>query len=437
MSVKTTVLFSKPQFEIASMISQRLSQSTSTSIVTGFATPGGLKALAGPIKARPASIDTIIIGAATYPGFEALDELIASGVPQNRLFVHLGHTRSSGTPKNPTVRFHPMLHSKIYYMEFPDGNACAFIGSHNMTSFALTGLNGEAAVLLEGPIQSVEFQQVRNHIGEARSQAARYSPSMKESLAWWTREFIDGMKAEVKLPVDCITVRTILIFAQAVKQDQPILGNRLYFEMPAGIEQIESLSTEAHLFLFEKLPQDPWVALQRTQTAHACYTCRILGADNRQGNLEVKADWQIDGTTAPVLKRVPSKLLRPNTSAGMQQVRAEVHSVGVTPFEYLFDRQKKAWDPVYTDERPIYASRGDLRDETPWHDPDDRRPGNGWKLVLRLVPREQEAQESDMLALELAAPDSGSFMLVSLRRRRMPNATERPSDTAQDLFDSP
>lgn len=28
--------------------------------------------------------------------------------------------------------------------------SCAFIGSNNMTSFALTGLNGEAAVMLEG-----------------------------------------------------------------------------------------------------------------------------------------------------------------------------------------------------------------------------------------------------------------------------------------------
>ncbi len=35
----------------------------------------------------------------------------------------------------------------IYYMELPGGDACAFIGSHNVTAFALTGLNGEAAVL--------------------------------------------------------------------------------------------------------------------------------------------------------------------------------------------------------------------------------------------------------------------------------------------------
>ncbi len=70
------------------------------------------------------------------------------GVPLDRIRVHLGHTRESGTKKHPFVRHHPMLHSKIYYMEMPNDEACAFIGSHNVTSFALRGLNGEAAVML-------------------------------------------------------------------------------------------------------------------------------------------------------------------------------------------------------------------------------------------------------------------------------------------------
>ena len=57
-----------------------------------------------------------------------------------------------------------MLHSKIYYMEMPNDQACAFIGSHNLTSFALRGLNGEASVLLEGPRERPEFASVREHV---------------------------------------------------------------------------------------------------------------------------------------------------------------------------------------------------------------------------------------------------------------------------------
>src|SRR5262245_33140585 len=149
-SVNISVLFDRPQQEIASAIRARLSECKNASIVTGFLTPSGVGALAEPIQARPTILKNFVVGAATYPGFEALDQLGAWGVPLNRLRVHLGHTRESGTHKHPIVRHHPMLHSKIYYMELPNQQACAFVGSHNVTSFALQGQNGEAAVLLEG-----------------------------------------------------------------------------------------------------------------------------------------------------------------------------------------------------------------------------------------------------------------------------------------------
>ena len=43
-----------------------------------------------------------------------------------------------------------MLHSKVYLLDMPGDEAVAVIGSHNMTGFALGGLNGEASVMLEG-----------------------------------------------------------------------------------------------------------------------------------------------------------------------------------------------------------------------------------------------------------------------------------------------
>jgi hypothetical protein len=186
--------------------------------------------------------------------------LIGAGVPVDRLFVHLGHSAPTSGRKNPFARYHPMLHSKIYYIELPNSEACAFIGSHNITSFALGGLNGEASVLVEGPLSSSAFADVRRHIEIAQKQASPYSPGMKEAYAWWTREFIDGLKAEMGLPQDGTTVRTIVLFASAAKTDRPKNGDQLYFELPEGIEQIESLRTETHLFLFDSLPPNPWEA---------------------------------------------------------------------------------------------------------------------------------------------------------------------------------
>jgi hypothetical protein len=290
MVMKTTVLFDRPQAEVASLIVQRMTHSVATSIVTGFVTPSGVDAIAKPIIARPSCIADIVVGSATYPGFEALDDLLAAGISSTRLHVHLGHTQLSGGRKNPFKRYHPMLHSKVYYMEYEGGEACAFIGSHNVTGFALHGLNGEAGVLLEGPVDSVEFRSVRDHIATARAQPVVYRPDMKEGLAWWTGEFIDGMKAEMAIPRDSTIVRTIIIFATTRDGKVPQMDDQIYFEIPAGIEQIESLKTETHLFIFDKLPSSSGEAIDRISTAKGAFNCMTLGAENKQGNREVTAD---------------------------------------------------------------------------------------------------------------------------------------------------
>jgi hypothetical protein len=320
-----------------------------------------------------------------------------------------------------------MLHSKVYYMELPGGHAVAFIGSHNATAFALTGLNGEAAVMLEGPVESPEFDEVRRHIEEARQQAVQYSSGLKEAYAWWTREFIEGLRVEVRLPNDWKTVRTIVLFASAAKQDRPKAGDNLYFEIPAGIEQIESLKTEAHLFLFDVLPADPWAALYGASSAVARYKCKTLGVENRQGNLEITTNWRIDGPSRPVLRAVPSGKYRPSPPSGMQQVRADVETANLEPIEYLFERERQGWDPVFSSTDFLEPTK-EIVDLSALAEAKGPRHNLDWRLVTGLAPRLGIAKEKDEVALSRAAPDSGSFVLVSLRRRRtdqyLPQATE-------------
>jgi hypothetical protein len=418
MPLTSTVLFGLPQQEIASLVMDRIVNSSTTSIVSGFVTRGGLAAIAAPIKMRPRCLKTLVVGAATYPGFETMDELIAAGVSIDRLHVHLGHSAETGGRKNPFARYHPMLHSKIYYMEFRDGKASAFIGSHNMTSFALTGLNGEAAVMLEGPTNSPEFKKVRDHIETARNQAVAYSSGMKEAYAWWAREFLDGLRAEVHLPQNWTVIRTILLFVSAARSDRPKPGDHIYFEIPAGIEQIESLKTETHLFLFDTLPSDPWEAIHDARSADAQYNCKTLGAENRQGNRELTAHWRIEATPNPVLKSVPSSIYRPRTPSGMQQVRVEVSTASVGVFEYQFEREAKGWDPEFSLDHEVHPSREIGNEVALLEAQVDPKSPRAWKLVKGLIARQGYAKEKDQAALMLAAPDSGSFILVSLRRRR-------------------
>jgi hypothetical protein len=419
MLLQSTVLFDKPQCEIASLIEGYITKALSVHIVTGFASPAGIAAIAKPLAANPGKLKGLVVGAATYPAFKALDNLHSDGVPLDRLYVHLGHTIMTGGRKNPFARFHPMMHSKIYYMELPDGRDCAFIGSHNATAFALTGLNGEASVMLEGPHESPEFAKIREHITEAQRQAVPYRPNMKAAYAWWVREFIDGMRAEIKIPVDAVAMRTILLFAKAPIGNLPLVEDHLYFEIPQGIEHINSLKADVHLFLFETLPADPMSALAAALTADAIYTCSILGAENRQGNREVVAQWLIDAEPYPVLRPVPGGVFRPATGLGLQQVRAEVASCEVERFEYLFDSEKAEWDPILSqniESDSVSASGTDCAEvlKEAWGGRDHCRD---WSLVIGLAPRLEAAKTKDEEALKLVAPESGSFILVSPKRR--------------------
>lgn len=416
MSVTTTVLFQRPQQEIATLLRDRLSRSVATRIVTGFATPGGLAEIGAPICVNLGSLETFVIGASTYPGFQALDNLLAAGVPMDRLRVHLGFSAPSGTTKNPVVRYHPMLHSKVYYMELPGSRACAFIGSHNVTAFALGGSNGEASVLIEGDVLATEFSNIRGHIDEAQRQATPYSPSMKEGLSWWFKEYLEGLKAEIRMPTDWAIVRTILAFSYSQGGRKPAVGETIYFEIPSGIEQIESLKTEVHLFLYESLPADPISAINSVSSATRCYTCQTIGVENGQGNREVSVDWVIDGSWA--LASAPSATFRPSTPAGMQQVRAKVLDASLSSYEYAFERERSGWDPIYSEVDVIDVSEPSLSHDAARREARGDRQIDAWRLVTSLEPRSGSQFETDQKALNRATPESGAFILVSLRRRR-------------------
>ena len=97
MPVQVQVLFDKPQQEIKSLLQARLDRCQAASLVSGFVTVEGIEAVAPPIRANPAKLKHIVVGAGTYRAYEAFDGLIASGVPLDRFFVHLGHSRPTSS----------------------------------------------------------------------------------------------------------------------------------------------------------------------------------------------------------------------------------------------------------------------------------------------------------------------------------------------------
>ena len=416
MSVSTEILFHRPQRELASLLRGRLDGCTSASLIAGFMTVDGIEAVAEPLRAEPGKLSCLVVGAGTYKAFDACDLLLEAGVESGAVRVHLGFTRPTNS-KLGFVPYHPMLHSKVYLMERGDGTASAFVGSHNLTAFALKGLNGEAGVLLEGPSSSAQFDAIRAHIDEAAHQAVVYDPSKKAAYAWWAERYISGLGGRFKdAPREPTTPRTMVVIAQCAGPDLPAAADVVYFEIPAEVDPVTSLRTDVHLYLFDTLPRTPAQGLKELALAKRSFKCRTTGVEDDRGGLELSADWEIRERQRPVLRKTPDPF-RPSPRRGMQQIRVQVRDESVGPFEYLFDADGAAWRPVFDDEERVpgaetpevslASTRSDRSEE--WYlvsdlirggSTDDRPGGRG-----RRIP-------TDML------PESGNYILMARRREK-------------------
>jgi hypothetical protein len=416
MSINVEVLFGAPQREIASQIKDRLNRCVSASLVAGFVTVDGLEAISEPIRTNPGKLTTFVVGSGTYRAFQAFDGLIADGVPLDRFWVHLGHTRSTAEgAQHSFYRYHPMLHSKVYLMEMGDGTACAFVGSHNVTCFAMLGLNGEAAVMLEGPSSDPQFEIIRQHIQESRAQSIPYSPGMKEAFSWWTTQFLEGLRDKSNdVPRDGEGKKTIVILSAKGDDPLPKKGDIIYFEIPAGLGKITSLQAEVHIYIFGNKPDSPYAGLGALNRARASFWCQTKGLELEEGGAELKADWLIESKIEPKLLRAP-RPFRPKPSLGMQQVRVKVWNDVYDDYEYLFEAAKHAWEPVLDDHSKVQIADADRALMAPLQliPPEDRE----WFLVKGLRAAEEERTEYKQ-ALAEASPSAGSYILISLRRRK-------------------
>ncbi|MBL9140046.1 MAG: hypothetical protein JNK85_29505 [Verrucomicrobiales bacterium] len=308
-----------------------------------------------------------------------------------------------------------MLHSKIYLMEMGDGTTCAFIGSHNITGFALLGLNGEAAVLLEGPSSDPQFDAIRKHIDESRLQATPYAPGMKEAYAWWTTQAFEGLRDKSNdAPRDGEAKKTIVVLAARADNPLPKKDDIIYFEIPAALGKITSLQAEVHIYIFPTKPATPYSGLDSLDNARASLWCKAMGLELEQGGSELKADWFIMSKSDPRLVHAPSPF-RPSPAPGMQQVRVKVSNEVYGKFEYLFDTSKKNWEPEFDHQAKIQLSEQErsLLGSLNLIPPEDRE----WFLV-KALRGDQPENTAYVKALADSSPESGSYVLISLRRRK-------------------
>lgn len=418
MPISSEVLFDQPQREIATRLRGLLSQSTSIQIVSGFATVEGFGALFAQLKASAEKLKTLVVGAGTYRAFELFDELLAAGVPPDRLRVHLGHTRhTSSGATHPFYRYHPMLHSKVYLLELANHVSVAVIGSHNLTGFAMHGLNGEASILLRGPSDCNEMADIRKHVEECVRQSVQYDPAVKEGYTWWTVQFLEGLRDKSNdVPRDSEGQRTIVILAVRGERPLPKKDDVVYFEIPDALGQIQSLRAEVHIYVFPAKPASPTDGLSGLREAVQSYWCRTQGIEQEQGGVELRADWQIVSGTDPRL--IPAqKPFRPQVRTGMRQVRARIYNDVRGTFEYLFPERKRSWIPeLSTDERVEIPETERHRFSSLQLVPPEDKP---WSLVRGLTPAGGDEITKFDQGLRQASPEAGRYILFSMRRRQL------------------
>ena len=205
----------------------------------------------------------------------------------------------------------------------------------------------------------------------------------------------------------------MIVMAECEGPDLPGVGDVVYFEIPEAIDPVTSLRTEVHLFLFDTLPGTPAHGLNALASAESL-KCETRGVENDLGGLELVANWEIRDRGKPVLRKVRTPF-RPSPAPGMQQVRVRVSGEAIRTFEYLFDSDHTTWRPLLDTEE--FA--GGAGEEAMSLELSGRRQREAWYRVNDLVRVEESERMAgvELMALTEMAPDSGNYILMSLRRR--------------------
>ena len=196
--------------------------------------------------------------------------------------------------------------------------------------------------------------------------------------------------------------------------DSPKVDDAVYFEIPEAIDPITSLQTEVHVFLFRTLPPTSAQGLNQLAGAWRALKCQTRGLEDDRGGVELIAGWEIQNRVKPLLRKTGIPF-RPSPGHGMRQIRVRVSDQALAPFEYLFDDDRTTWRPLLHTEKLIAGAGTDAYVET-------RRSGSreAWYRVndlVRVGPGERMARP-DRTALMDMSPESGNYILMSLRRRR-------------------
>jgi hypothetical protein len=127
-----------------------------------------------------------------------IDALVDLRECEANVLLHLW--RASGSTELPGTLGLPknLMHSKIMLFDHPGGRATAWVGSHNGTNRAISGLNIETSLLVHISQKSVLYKQLRAHLTGIRDRCEMLDTTLVDYYRWLQGEQVDRKVIELE-----------------------------------------------------------------------------------------------------------------------------------------------------------------------------------------------------------------------------------------------
>ncbi|MHB1868148.1 MAG: phospholipase D family protein [Nitrososphaerales archaeon] len=315
-------------------LDKELPSATTIRIAVGFLTRAGVDLLSVYISRNPRGVKSIVVGHGGLEALLGLERLKTSyGISDDSLRIHLG---AFGYVNGHQI-FKPMMHSKIYYLEKKDGSALAFIGSHNLTEYAMLGKNCESGVVVSGLKSEKTIVRIQKHLSQIESESKPFDPNLINAYAWLNNKFVEGLYDRND---EQIRYNPVVIMASAPPSGPlPSLGDIIYFQVPIAYHDFNrflQLEQKVHLYMYTGRAG---TVRELSQSTNQVVLGHISGSQEtgREGKEGTEAtprrvNWIIRDLNRPLLEPIPSSGL-PSVNRALQ-VNVLVESMGHYRFDY-------------------------------------------------------------------------------------------------------
>src|SRR5574341_908515 len=236
--MSTTHFFSQGRRskKLSEEIKKVLPKTNNIKIISGFLTREGFEKVFGQdeknIRENGRKIEYIVAGRLTVECAEIFDELYLMPKYKNKLFINIGLGRLN-ISQTAINRFLPMIHSKIIALNSSSDDNLFYIGSANITHFAIEDFNAEAGVILKN-IDSSERTSITRYMDNLKNlkSTVPYDPSLKDSLNFLSNLSADPLEKEFENIDACL-----LVLCLSPTDYKPKKGDVLFADLPKHLPE--------------------------------------------------------------------------------------------------------------------------------------------------------------------------------------------------------